>query len=193
MIQLNGVPTGRHRTRAWRTELEINPVRQEELKQCMKNNVLDVEKGIYSFKGMRLNRADVEWLLATHDAGQGPVDWANEQDKNRTGLDVRGADLRQVDLQRLPLTKLCGGLAFIESRIVTEEQRKMAAVQLEGANLREAQLEGANLNLAQLEGADLAADITLSDDRLIGPRLADVQWGNINLTVVGLWHKFGDG
>src|SRR6266849_11037608 len=45
----------------WRTEPEINPNRQVELTQC-RAIVPDREKGIYPFKGMKLSRADVEWL-----------------------------------------------------------------------------------------------------------------------------------
>src|SRR5258708_38722270 len=52
----------------WRTMSEIDAKRQEELAQCRKI-VPDIEKGIYPFKGMKLNRADVEWLLATHKNG----------------------------------------------------------------------------------------------------------------------------
>src|SRR6266849_4510796 len=99
---------------AWRTEPEISLKRQEELKQHQKI-VSGITKGIfYPFQGMKLDRAEVEWLLATNDAGHGPVDWANEQDREHAGLDVRGADLRQADLHQLPLTMLRGGLTFNE-------------------------------------------------------------------------------
>jgi hypothetical protein len=91
----------RAQNQAWRTEPEINQERQEELKQ-RRNIAPDIIKGIYPFKGMRLERADMEWLLATHGAGRGPVDWDNEQDRNRDGLDLCGTDLRQADLSRLP-------------------------------------------------------------------------------------------
>src|SRR5260370_24747174 len=52
----------------WRTQAEIHPERQAELEKC-RALVPDIEKGIYPFKGMKLDRADVEWLLATHDGG----------------------------------------------------------------------------------------------------------------------------
>ena len=29
----------------------------------------------YPFRGVKLNRADVEWLLASHESGQGPIEW----------------------------------------------------------------------------------------------------------------------
>ncbi len=45
-----------------RTEPEIDATRQEELLR-RRTLVPDIEKGIYPFKGEKLSRADVEWLL----------------------------------------------------------------------------------------------------------------------------------
>jgi hypothetical protein len=42
--------------------LEIDPKRQAKLAQCQAITP-DIEQGIYPFKGMKLSRADVEWLL----------------------------------------------------------------------------------------------------------------------------------
>src|SRR5712692_5035312 len=133
----------------WRTEPEISPARQAELEK-RRALVPDVEKGIYPFKGIKLDRADVEWLLATHRGG--PVKWSDERKREREGLDVRGADLQHTDLHGLPLTRLRGGLGYYEA---TEEQRRLAAVLMGGANLIYAQLKGADLIYAQLKGADL--------------------------------------
>jgi hypothetical protein len=83
------------RGQPWRTEPEISAERQEELAQC-RTIVPNIEKGIYPFKDIKLSRADIEWLLATHETGRGPVDWSNEQQKERKGLDLRGADLRVI-------------------------------------------------------------------------------------------------
>src|SRR6266568_8732150 len=75
----------------WRTEPEIDILRQEYL---AKRLVIapDIQRGIYPFKGIDLSRADIEWLLATHEDGLGPVDWSGEQQHERKGLDLRGAD-----------------------------------------------------------------------------------------------------
>ena len=43
----------------------------------------------------------------------------------------------------------------------------------------------ANLSEAQLEGTKLASVVLSGKGRRIGPRLADVQWGNTNLSVAG--------
>ena len=75
----------------WRTEPEIDKKRQEELTQ-RRAIVPDIEKGIYPFKDVKLSRADVEWLLATHEDGRGPIDWSDENQRERLGLDLRGGN-----------------------------------------------------------------------------------------------------
>ena len=214
----------------WRTEPEIDAKRQEELSK-RRDIVPDFEKGIYPFKGMKLSRADVEWLLATHEDKLEPSDW--EYDRY-AGLDLRGADLRQVDLHGLPLARLYGGLRWEQWDAATVAQRDAAGIHLEGANLREAHLEGAhlknahlgranltfvhleyaNLRDAHLEGADLSrahlegtrfretnlagADLRLAyfdhatgfNNVILGDEqhgfvlLADVHWGEVNLSLV---------
>lgn len=59
---------------SWRTEPEIDQKRQAELAKY-RAIVPNFERGIFPFKNVKLNRADVEWLLATHENGQGPVNW----------------------------------------------------------------------------------------------------------------------
>lgn len=151
----------------WRTEPEIDEERQKYLAE-RRAIVPDIEKGIYPLKDINLTRADVEWLLATHENGRGPVDWSDESQREREGLDLRGADLSEIDLERLPLTRLCGGLNQTQWFKATKRQRNMAAIILREANLREAHLEGAKLRRAFLEGAFLReahleqADLTSS-------------------------------
>jgi uncharacterized protein YjbI with pentapeptide repeats len=141
------------RGQPWRTEPEIDTKRQEELSKC-RAIVPDIEKGIYPFKGLKLSRADVEWLLATHENGLGPVDWSDENQRVRKGLDLRGADLRKANLSGLPLARLGRGLTS-EEWGEAEEQMNMAAVLLEGANLTGAQLQEAELRNAKLQRANL--------------------------------------
>lgn len=85
----------------WRTECEIYAKRQAYLSK-RRAIVPDIEKGVYPFINISLSRADVEWLLATHENGQGPVDWSDEQQRDRKGLDLRGASLSRIDLSNLP-------------------------------------------------------------------------------------------
>src|SRR5947209_784466 len=73
----------------WRTEPEIDIERQKYLasRRLIPPNI---EQGIYPFKNVKLNRADVEWLLSTHESGglQGPVDCSDERQREREGLDL---------------------------------------------------------------------------------------------------------
>jgi hypothetical protein len=138
----------------WRTEPEIDAKRQAFLTE-RRSITPDIKQGIYPFRDIKLSRADVEWLLSTHENGRGPVDWSDEKQRERKGLDLRGADLRHVDLSRLPLTRLYGGLTYDEWFYASLEQRAMAVVLMEEASLRFAHVEGAYFYEAHLEGADL--------------------------------------
>src|SRR5690348_1558194 len=77
----------------WRTEPEIDESRQAYLAK-RRAITPDAVQGIYSFKDIKLSRADVEWLLATHEGGRGPVEWSDESQRDRVGLDLRGAHLQ---------------------------------------------------------------------------------------------------
>src|SRR5262249_33280462 len=150
----------------WRTQPEIDRERQRLLSRHRYNITHDIVQGHYPFKDVRLDRADIEWLLASHasDGGHGPVD-PSEVDARR-GLDLRGADVRAVDLSGLPLTRLRGGLDAsewfyldhqVEQGQLTAAQRQeiieRAAVRLDGAKLGHSHLERAELGGAHLEGA----------------------------------------
>src|SRR2546421_1409120 len=86
----------------WRTEPEIDEMRQAYLAK-RRNITPNKEQGISPFKDIKLSRADIEWLLATHEDGRGPVDWSDEQQRNRKGLDLAGADVRNANLSGVPL------------------------------------------------------------------------------------------
>ena len=140
----------------WRAEPEIEEKRQRYLteRRAIRH---DFERGIYPFGGVQLARADVEWLLATHESGgiRGPVDVSDVVQQMRDGLDMRGADLRGQDLSGLPLARMRGGITRREWLFVTGKQREAAAVHLEDTTLRGTHLEGANLRCAYLERAYL--------------------------------------
>ncbi len=138
----------------WRTEPEIDMERQRYLSE-RRSITSNIEESIYPFKNIKLSRADVEWLLSTHENGRGPVDWSDEGQREREGPDLRGADLRQADLSNLPLSRMLGGLLNDGWSVATAEQRSAAAVQLERASLYISHLEGACLAGAYLEQADL--------------------------------------
>ena len=39
------------------------------------------KQGVYPFKDIKLSRADIEWLLAMHEGGRGPVEWSDERQR----------------------------------------------------------------------------------------------------------------
>ena len=151
----------------WRTEPAIDEARQQRLLSYYQG-VVDIERGMYPFKGVRLSRADVEWLLAMEEqrsAELSPRGGKGGNQHKSFGLDLRGVDLSQVNLSDLPLMGLHTGLSLEEGRHATVEQSRAAAANLAKADLSNAQLQGAQLSWvtldeavlveAHLEGADL--------------------------------------
>ena len=114
-------------SREERTEPEIGVERQEQLARCLATTP-DITHSIYPFKGMKLSRADVEWLISALTKESGPGDSGDEHRKVLPGLDLRGADLRYADLHALPLAHLLGSLTREEWDEATAEQRAAAAV-----------------------------------------------------------------
>ncbi len=88
----------------WRTEPEMDGDRKRYLAERRAIQP-DIEKGVYPFKDVELDRADVEWLLETHESNgfTGPVDWDDGVQRKREGIDLRGGDLNGADLSGLPL------------------------------------------------------------------------------------------
>src|SRR5439155_19317005 len=129
----------------WRKEPEIDEKRQQYLSERRKIKP-DNKYGTYPFKDIRLNRADVEWLLATHENGRGHIDWSDESQRGRYGLDLRGADLRGAYLAYLPLTGMCrveDELGTLHEMTLRIPRPDAGAVHLEEANLWHAHLERA--------------------------------------------------
>lgn len=171
---------------SWRTEPEIDAERQKYLAE-RRAIVPNIEKGIYPFKDVepKLTRADIEWLLVTHENGRGPVDWNDERQRERLGLDLRGADLRFKNLSNLPLAAIIGGLTSHDWIKATTKEREMAAVDLKRAVLRLVHLEGAKLKRAHLERTDLYAanlqDTDLMMVKLTGSYLIEAHLENAYL------------
>src|SRR6266851_4988230 len=88
---------------SWRTEPEINTERQERLKSYLRFSP-DIKGYAYPFEGKKLDRADMEWLVAIYEDEHRPVD----------RLNICGANLRYTDLHDLPLTQLQGGIVLSE-------------------------------------------------------------------------------
>lgn len=176
------------RNQPWRTEPEIDGQRQEYLAE-RRDVAPDIAKATYPFRGIRLSRADVEWLLATHDNGRGPVDWDSEKLPDtffmRKGLDLRGADLRGAYLNNLPLACLLGG-DLMEYGPKTDIQHEIEAIHLEGASLVFTHLEGAILSHSHLEGANLYGAY-LERALLTGTHLEEAMMDTVQLKQAKLW------
>ena len=140
----------------WRIEPDISPERQAVLRGCRAARI-DIARGVFPFAGVRLSRADIEWLLATHDGGRGPVDWRDSAQRERRGLDLRGADLREAKLGGLPLARTLASLSHDAWLAASPDVRAQAVAQLAGADLSHAQLDGALLCGVRLAGADLSS------------------------------------
>lgn len=139
----------------WRWEPEISPTRQEDLAQW-RSKIFDPIKHNFPFAGIELTRADIEWLLATHEDYQGPIGHHAAFKHEREGIDLRGAFIpSQTNLSQLPLTQVRCGLSFFEWIHATEGQRKGAGTLLKGVNLSKAKLVRADLREAHLEEANL--------------------------------------
>lgn len=169
----------------WRSEAEIVIDRQRELTQY-RAITPDIAQGIYPFKGIELTRADIEWLLATHENGLGPIDWNDQQQRNRDGLDLRGANLDRADLHGLPLARLRAGLTWEEWLSASLAQRLLAEVHLSEANLSKAHLEGSSLRQACLEGTNLS-QCHLQNSDLSGVKLASSNFRQAHLEKADLF------
>jgi uncharacterized protein YjbI with pentapeptide repeats len=148
----------------WRREPEIEEERQAYLTERRAIQP-DIAKGVYPLKDIKLNRADVEWLLATHESGGivGPVEWSDLHQRHRQGLDLRGAHFEPLEnLSWLPLARLRGAFDHNLAEfpypwyVPSEEAREAAAVDLDGVILELTHVEGASLDGAYLRGAMIA-------------------------------------
>lgn len=142
----------------WRSEPGISQRRQQFLAE---RRVIqpDIARGLYPFSGVALTRADVEWLLTTHESGgmRGPVDWMDINQRTRQGLDLRGAQLQRAVLSELPLARVQCGLDIAEWGNTSTEGVDAAAANMERCMLVTSHLEEACLNRVQLQRADMAA------------------------------------
>ncbi len=173
----------------WRTEPEIDAERQRYLVERLAITP-DIKRGIYSFKDVKLSRADIEWMLATQENRRGPRGWNGEHRPAQVGLDLRGADLCQINLSGMPLAGMVGGRNWVVQFPSIEEQRDLARVHLEradlgGAHLEEAFLGGAHLEEAFLGGAHLEGaylrEVHLEGSDLVGARLEGADFSGAHL------------
>ena len=175
----------------WRTEPEIGEDRRAAL-TARRAIAADVVRGDFPFKGVRLERADIEWLLATHDNGRGPVDPNDESQRDRVGLDLRGADLSHAQLSNLPLARTACDSSGPAAQDLTQEQLRIAAIDLRGAHLDGAHLEGSCLEYADMGHADLRG-CHLEGASLWAVNLREANCDGAHLEGTDLWNAHLEG
>lgn len=161
----------------WRTEPEIDGTRQEELTD-LRLTLRDIdgtdEDSFYVFgKDIELTRADIEWLLATHEQEQRAIDERDKSSQPYKGLDLRGVDLHGKNLRGLNMK----GINFHKANL---EGADLSEAHLEEANLSGSILNRAILNRAHLENAYLDG-ACLEQAQLTGAHLEGVS-GDLNPT-----------
>ncbi len=177
------------RGQPWRRMAEIDEERQKFLAE-RRSITPNLERDIYPFKDIKLDRADVEWLLVTHENGRGPIDWSDKSQRERFGLDLRGADLRGAFLDNLPLA--CMGR--VESEIAEEFDMKFhvprndaATIHLEGATFYNSHLENADLEKAVLEKA-VFGGANLEKANFSYANLKEATFSRTNLKEAFVWN-----
>jgi uncharacterized protein YjbI with pentapeptide repeats len=159
---MNTLGTSHASIASWRSEPEISLDRQAYL-ATLRDTPLSVGAPD-PFKDVQLSRADVEWLLTTHENHLGPVDWTDPRQRDRRGLNLSGADLRgeaghPSNLSHLPLSRTYLRGAHLEGVSLhgaVLDGADLSGAYLEGANLSQARLEEADCLRARLQGADLS-------------------------------------
>ncbi len=186
----------RERGQIWRAEPEIDDDRQVYLTERLRIKI-EHEQGIYPFKDIKLSRADVEWLLATHEDERGTAYSRDVGKLLHKGLILSSADLSGVNLQNLPLEDVVFSRANLENAVFLDTHCENALffdAHMERARLNLAHFEGALLIGAQLAGADLfnaffdsetrIDNVVFSSEKSGTARFVDVNWNKVNLAVV---------
>ena len=183
------------RGQPWRREVEIDVERQKFLEEFRSRR-----KAYWN--DSKLSRADIEWLLATHNNGRGPIDWGDTSQRQVRGLNLCGADLSHQDLSYLPLANMIGNedtnlpvnLVGAKLSHAHFEGAQLSKVNLSSTSLKDSHLEGADLTLADLHGANLSGvyfdgetklnQIFLGNEDHDAASLVDIHWGEVNISVV---------
>jgi uncharacterized protein YjbI with pentapeptide repeats len=170
----------------WRKEREIDGERKQFLAE-KRAIPADEENNRFPFSGVTLTRADVEWLLATHESGgmTGPIDWDDPAQRARDGLDLRGAVLRGADLRGLPLARALLGAALPSDKSDRSQQKPRPGLVvylvflflvLQGLDLLLTSLVPIKFTGWQLYGSALIGGLLVGGLASIN-RIAGTKWG----------------
>ena len=173
---------------SWRTEKEIDEQRQRFLQERLSLHGGSGEE--FPFNGHALTRADIEWLIAHHHDpfGSGPVVWDDSAQRQRKGIDLRGAVLHQQNLSYLPLARMVGGVAIESTK--SNNAKHGAALQCIACDLHHADLRGADLQGVILAGCQMQfcqlEEAILTHAIMQGANLARANLRSANLIAVNL-------
>ncbi len=133
---VNRVDLGWRTEQLWSRETSLDLDRQLELERLREQNVAAQKPPM---DGVKLERADVEWLI---EQNGGPIHYGDDY-SGRPGLDLRQANLMDGDFSRLPLadTLLQGARTDNAS--------------FEGSDLRWAYFDNAHMSETRFGGADI--------------------------------------
>ena len=170
------------------SEYEIADERQKYLDK-LRAIVDNIKQPPHPFKGIRLTKDKVRELITIHHEWQtlhpnwqGLVKQGSAGQGELKGLDLGGADLHDADLKELTLveTNFCGA--------------DLRGAHLEGTNLSKSYfgievsstelLPPADLRGAFFDPETVLDNITASHGKQVGPQLADVHWGSVDLNGV---------
>lgn len=105
---------------------------------------------------------------------------------------MAGVHMERCDLQRTNLAKATLCNAYLQEAKLSGALLK--GVDLSNANLEKVHLEGADLNSVILQGASLRSaffdtatsleNVSIANNKEIGPQLVDIHWGDVNLSLL---------
>ena len=146
-----------------------------------------LKQGVDAWNKWREEHPEIQPDLLGADLPYKRLESADLRDAHLEGALLRGAHLEGALLRGAHLEGANLAYAHLEGA-------NLVRVDLKSVNLRDAHLEGANLVYAHLEGANLRQaffdattnleEITLGDEEHGFALVADLSWGDVNLTVV---------
>jgi uncharacterized protein YjbI with pentapeptide repeats len=136
--------------------MRVDAERESFLLNCLSVEA-DLSQRLFPFKGVRLERRDIEWLIAFQQGTVSQTEVPGSPRQASGFVDLRGADLRDVDLSRLNLKGMLGGLSDRERFAASQDIEEAASVDLRGATLFLTDLDGAQLAGARLDEAYMAS------------------------------------
>lgn len=140
----------------WRREPEIGPQRKQYLARLLRG----ARTGIAPFKGQRIIRGDIEWLLASF--GDLPHEGQSlEMNLSRLRRDLLGADLSRVNWRGLDAAKILAARSSAHS-----QEPRVSQVEGNGSSAREHRNQNRDPVVTQDESTQLTQTAFQLDEKL---------------------------